>query len=134
MIKVLYGGKGEGMARELCEMANDNISTAKGNLVFIDKDDNHIYSIDSSIRFINASDYCIEGPKMFSGFLSGIAAQDFDIETIYIGSFMKIVRHPIATLSGLFGFFERFSEKTGANMVFEINTDEECPDFIKKYR
>ena len=133
MIKVLYGGRGEGMSRELCDMANRSMQTAKGSIVFIDKDDNHIYDLDREIRFINAKDYRIEGPKMFSGFISGIAAQDHDLELIYVCSFMKIVKHSISSLEGLFGFFEEFSRIHGVDFVIEINTDEPCPDFMKKF-
>lgn len=132
MIKVLYGGKGEGMSRELCGIANAEMRFAKGSIVFIDKDDNHIYDLDSGIRLINASEYRIEGPKMFSGFISGIAAQDRDLESIYVCSFLKIVRHPVASLEGLFAFFEDFSNRMGVDFTIEINTDDECPDFLKE--
>ena len=133
MIKVLYGGRGEGMSRELCDMANRSMQSAKGSIVFIDKDDNHIYDLDREIRLINAKDYHIDGPKMFSGFVSGIMAQDHDLEAIYVASFMKTVRHPISSLEGLFEFFEEFSKAHGVDFVIEINTDEERPDYIKKF-
>ena len=132
MIKVLYGGRGQGMSRELCAMANERIKTA-GGIVFIDKDDNHMYDLDSGIRLINASDYAIRGPKMFSRFISGIAAQDFDLEAIYVCSFMKLVKHPVASLEGLFRFFEDFSEKKGVEFIIEINSDDELPEFLKDY-
>lgn len=133
MIEVLFGGRGEGMSRELCTLANERMKAAKGSVVFIDKDANHIYDLDSGIRLINAAEYNIDGPKMFSGFISGIAAQDFDIEAIYVCSFIKIVRHPVESLEGLFAFFESFSKRTGADLIIEINTPGECPEFIKRY-
>lgn len=133
MIKVLYGARGEGMSRELCDMANAKMREAKGSVVYIDKDDNHIYDLDRDIRLINAMDYSIEGPKMFSGFISGIAAQDHDLESVFVCSFMKIVRHPISSLEGLFDFFEAFSQRNSVDFVIEINTDEEVPGFIEKY-
>ena len=100
MIKVMYGVRGQGMSRELCADANERIKAARGSIVFIDKDDNHMYDLDSGIRLINASDYSIKGPKMFSGFISGIAAQDFDLEAIYVCSFMKLVGTPLPRLRG----------------------------------
>lgn len=133
MIKVLYGGRGEGMSRELCDLANAAMRGAKGSVVYIDKDDNHIYDLDREIRLINAHDYHIDGPKMFSGFLSGIAAQDHDLEAVYVGSFMKIVKHPISSLEGLFAFFEEFTERIGASLTLEVNSDEPIPGFIEKY-
>ena len=133
MIKLLYGGRGEGMDAKLLELAANYHAQAKGSVVFIDKDDKHIYDLASGIRLINASDYRIEGPKMFSGFLSGISAQDHDLEKIIICSFMKIVRHPVSSLEGLFDFFEEFSQRIGADMVIGINSDEPIPEYLKKY-
>ena len=133
MIKVLYGVRGEGMSRELCDMANERMREAKGSIVFIDKDDKHMYDLDSGIRLIDASEYHIEGPKMFSGFISGIAAQDHDLEALYVCSFVKLVKHPVASLDGLFRFFEDFTARTGADFVIEMNTDDDCPDFMRKF-
>ncbi len=131
MIKVLYGGRGEGMSRELCDMANARMAEAKGSVVFIDKDDNHIYDLDRDIRLINAAEYGIDGPKMLTGFLSGISAMDHDVEAIYICSFVKIVRHSVASLEGLFGFLNEFSQRIAADIIIEMNASEECPEFIK---
>lgn len=131
MIKVLYGGRGEGMSRELCDMANARMAEAKGSIVFIDKDDNHIYDLDRDIRLVNASEYGIEGPKMLTGFLSGISAMDRDLEAIYICSFVKIVRHSVASLEGLFAFLHDFAERISADIIIEMNAAEECPEFLK---
>ena len=133
MLKVLYGSRGQGMSRDLCEMANEELKTATGSIVFIDKDEKHIYDLDRGIRLINANDFHIEGPKMFTGFVSGIAAQDFDLEKVYVSSFVKIVRHAVSELEGLFGFLESFSEAKGIDFIIEINSDGECPEFMKKY-
>ncbi len=133
MIKVLYGVRGEGMSRELCDMANERYKSADGSIVFIDKDDKHIYDLASGIRMINASEYRIEGPKMFSGFIAGIAAQDHDLEAVFVASFMKLVKHSVDSLAGLFKFFEEFSESVDTDFVIEINTDDPCPDFMRKY-
>lgn len=133
MIKVLYGVRGEGMSRELCDMANERFKNAEGSIVFIDKDDKHIYDLASGIRLINASEYHIEGPKMFSGFIAGIAAQDHDLETVFVASFMKLVKHSVGSLEGLFKFFEFFSESVGTDVIIEINTDDPCPEFMKRY-
>ncbi|MBO4384799.1 MAG: hypothetical protein J5854_05210 [Clostridia bacterium] len=133
MIKVLYGSRGEGMSRELCNMANERYVNAKGSVVVIDKDDKHIYDLDSGIRLINASEYHIEGPKMFSGFISGIAAQDHDLEAIYVLSFIKLIKHSVDSLEGMFDFFSDFSTRTGADFIIEINSDEKCPPFIERY-
>ncbi|MBR5948752.1 MAG: hypothetical protein IKZ82_08940, partial [Clostridia bacterium] len=98
MVSILFGCKGTGKSRRIIELANEAYTQRSENAVFIDCDDDRMYLLPRDIRFINASEYIIDGPKMFSGFISGIAAQDFDLQAIYINSFMKIVKHPIETL------------------------------------
>jgi hypothetical protein len=56
----------------------------QGNIIFIDDDNGYMYDLSTKARFINASEYSITTPKMLYGFLCGLAAGDFDLETIYI--------------------------------------------------
>ena len=134
MIKIIFGNQGVGKSRQLCRLANDRLATARGSIVFIDKDCDHMYDLNRQIRFINASDYRIDGPKMFSGFLSGIAAQDFDLEAVYINSFVKIIKHPIDSLRGMFAFLNDFSARTGVEVVISVSAGgEPLPDFMEEY-
>ena len=85
------------------------------------------------IRFINASDFCIDGPKMFTGFVCGIAAQDYDLRAIYINSFMKVVKHSPEGLFGMFDFLREFSEKTNIELYISISSEDEAPDYLKAF-
>ena len=96
MIRVIFGEKGAGKTKRIIDMANESIKTAKGSIVFIDDDNQYMFELKHSIRFVDASEFHIDGPKMFYGFLSGIAAQDFDLEYLFIDGFLKIVHHPVS--------------------------------------
>ncbi len=136
MIKVLYGKRGTGKSARLITLANAQSAAYPGHCVFIDKDCDHMYELDRNIRFINAAEYLIDGPKMFSGFISGIASQDFDLQAIYINSFMKLVHHPLAELDDMFLFFARFSEALHVDLVISVSSEGICgamPDFLRKY-
>lgn len=133
MIRVIYGSKGMGKTRRLVSMANEAAESRHGNVVFIDKDNDHMYELLREVRFINALDYNIDGPKMFTGFLSGIAAQDFDLEFIFINSFKKVVRHKLDELEGLFTFLDAFSDRQKLNIVISISDEAAPPGFIEKY-
>ena len=133
MIKVLYGPKGIGKSRRLLAMANDSYTERGENSVFIDKDSDRMYALDRNIRFINSSDFSIDGPKMFSGFLSGIAAQDFDLEAIYINSFMAVVHHPLAELKGMFEFLDDFSRRCKVDLIISLSSETDAPEFVKPY-
>ncbi|MDO4573103.1 MAG: hypothetical protein Q4C13_07015, partial [Clostridia bacterium] len=106
---------------------------AKGSIVFIDDDNSYMYDLASSIRFINATNYGISTPKMLYGFLCGISAQDFDLEYIFIDSFLNLTHHDIRTLEGLFSDMEKLSAQHGVNIILSI-TDKAngTPPFVEK--
>ncbi len=133
MISILFGSKGSGKSRRLITMANEAHEQKGENSVFIDYDDDRMYMLDRNIRYINAGEFIIDGPKMFSGFLSGIAASDFDLQAVYINSFMKIVKHPIESLSLMFSFLAEFSDRMNINLVISISSEEEPPEFLRPF-
>lgn len=136
MIKILYGKKGTGKSARIVALANENAGHEIGHCVFIDKDNDHMYELSRSIRFINATEYFIDGPKMFTGFISGIAAQDFDLQAIYVNSFMKLIRHPLGELESMFDFFAHFTEQLNIELVLAVSSegfDGSTPEFIKRY-
>lgn len=133
MISILYGSKGTGKSRRLISMANEAHTERDENSIFIDNDDDRMFMLNRDIRFINASEYMIDGPKMFTGFLSGCAAQDYDLQAIYINSFVKIVKHPIDSLEQMFAFLDRFSQRKGIRLVISVSGDGELPPFLRKY-
>ena len=91
MIGVIFGEKGTGKTKQILEMANKSVLTAKGNTIFIDNDTSYIYDLSRKARFINATEYGITSPKMLYGFLCGLAASDFDLETVYIDGLLNII-------------------------------------------
>ena len=134
MLSVLYGEKGAGKTKAIIVAANERLNHAKGTVVYIDDDKSHTREINFQIRFVDASEYSIDSPKMFYGFLAGIAAQDFDLEAIFVDGFTKIVKYSLAELTELFEKLELFSQKFNVDIVICLNaTEEEIPDFIQKY-
>ncbi|OQB23972.1 MAG: hypothetical protein BWY11_01467 [Firmicutes bacterium ADurb.Bin182] len=134
MIRVIFGEKGTGKTKRIIEMANEALKTAKGSIVFLDDDNKYMFDLKHEIRFVNASEYEIDGPKMFFGFLNGMAAQDFDLEYIFIDGFLKIVHHDLSTLEGLFDNLNKFSKRCDVNVIISISGNPgSVPEFIKPY-
>lgn len=134
MIQLIFGEKGSGKTKKILELANRAAETAKGSIVFVDIDDDYMYDLNLSIRFINATEYALSGPKMFYGFLCGIAASDHDLEYLVIDSFMKIVRHDLDTLKDLFRQMKRFSDNHNVHLVLSLSCmPEQLPEFLKPY-
>lgn len=134
MIQLIFGEKGSGKTKKILDIANNAADTAKGSIAFVDIDDDYMYDLNLSIRFINATEYALSGPKMFYGFLCGIAASDHDLEYIVIDSFMKIVRHDLDTLEELFRQMEKFSESHNIHLVLSLSCmPEQIPAFLQPY-
>ncbi|MEG1525141.1 MAG: hypothetical protein RRZ24_03340 [Clostridia bacterium] len=131
MIGVIIGEKGTGKTKRILELANKAAKEAKGSLVFIDDDNSYMYDLVTNVRFINSSEYHIHTPKMLYGFLSGIAASDFDLEYIFIDGFISIVHHELKTLEGLFKQLSVFADEHNLNIILSINGDgKNVPAFV----
>ena len=134
MIGVIFGEKGMGKTKQILELANKSVLASKGTTIFIDDDTSYIYDLSTKARFINASDYGITTPKMLYGFLCGLAASDFDLETIYIDGLLRIIGHEIASLEGLFDDLKTFASKNNLNVIMSITGSKETiPPFLKEY-
>ena len=67
---------------------------------------------------------------------SGTASLVLYPGTLAESHYSMVIAPPLAgisSLEGLFGFFEEFSREYSVDFVIEVNTDEECPEFIKKF-
>ena len=134
MIGVIFGEKGTGKTKQILEMANKSVLTAKGNTIFIDNDTSYIFDLSRKARFINATEYGIASPKMLYGFLCGLAASDFDLENIYIDGLLRIIGHEISSLEGLFDDLKTFASKNNLNVFMSITGSKETiPPFLKEY-
>ncbi len=134
MIQLIFGEKGSGKTKKILEIANQAAEQAKGSVVFIDEDERYMFDLNLSVRFINAAEYALTGPKMFYGFLCGIAASDHDLEYIVIDSFMHIVQHDLGSLREMFNQMDAFSAAHGIKLVLSLSCmPEQLPDFLKTY-
>ena len=134
MIQIIFGEKGTGKTKKILELANTAAKEAKGSIVFIDDDDRYMFDLNLSVRFINAKEYGISGPKAFFGFLCGVAASDHDLEEVFVDGFLDIVRHDLATLEGLFDELGSFADKHNSRLTLCVSgAVETLPPFLKQY-
>lgn len=91
MVKILAGKKGSGKTKHLLKMANEQVKTTNGNIVYLDSDKRHIYDLKHEIRFLNMEEFPIDKPEEFVGFLCGIISNDYDIETIFVDGLYNMV-------------------------------------------
>jgi len=133
MLKILMGKKGVGKTKRIIQMANETSEDSKGNSVFIDDDNRYMFEIKRPVRFIDASEYHIDGAPMFLGFIAGLMANDYDLETLYIDGFLKIVN--TEQLESLVDFFKRLEKLTSdLNVIISIKGDPgNVPEELKAY-
>ena len=82
MVQLVVGQKGKGKTTEILMRANEEIKTATGNIVFLDRNSAHMYELNNRIRLIDVSRYPIRNSDEFIGFISGIISQDHDLQSV----------------------------------------------------
>ncbi|MDO5755247.1 MAG: hypothetical protein Q4P28_03345 [Tissierellia bacterium] len=123
MIKFILGPSGSGKTKWLIDEANKDKKEGPGNIVFIDTDDSHIFTLDYQVRLINAADYDIRTPERLYGFLSGIMSRDYDIEKIYIDGIYEIVDINEDNLEEISKDLEKLSEIAEVDLFIGMNLE-----------
>ena len=134
MIKIIAGNKGSGKTKRLIDMTNETAKTSAGNVVFLDKDNSYMYEIDRAVRFVNVNDYHVASAEMFLGFLGGMLASNYDISTIFIDAFLKLIKIDVTAADWFFTSLEQYGQKHDVTFVLSVSADPEAlPEFCKGY-
>ena len=134
MIEIICGEKGTGKTKRIISLANDVSDKAKGSMVFIDDDNSYMYDLGYSIRFINVTDYALNDPDMFLGFLCGLCASDFDLEYVFVDRFENVIKADLSELASFFTQLETLAKQHSLHIVLSVSKGEEVlPDFMRHY-
>ncbi|MBP3237680.1 MAG: twitching motility protein PilT [Lachnospiraceae bacterium] len=132
MVQIIAGEKGKGKTKILLDKANTDIKTARGTIVYLDKDNQHIYELNNKIRLINVREYCIDGADEFVGFICGIISQDNDIEKIYLDSFLKVAKLDADKADKYVEKLDYVSQKFNVDIIVSYSQkSDELSEFIK---
>ena len=135
MVKILAGEKGEGKTKRMLDMANAAGKEAKGNIVFVDDDNSHMYDLHYSVRFVETPKFIMEDPQVFRGFVCGILSQNSDIETIYIDGLNHIMdRISDADFTAFIQELDKTSKEAEMDMVMIISRKTDAlPAEVQQY-
>jgi len=134
MVKFIVGEKGTGKTKIMIEMANEASKNSKGLIVYVDRDNSHMHSLDRSLRFINAGEFQIDNLKAFYGFLCGIISQNYDIETIFIDGIKIISNAEDNCLQDFVSNLEKLNKEFQVDFVVSLSRNpDNVPDFLKAY-
>ncbi|MBE5960279.1 MAG: twitching motility protein PilT [Lachnospiraceae bacterium] len=134
MIQIIAGEKGKGKTKVLIEKANTDVNVIKGNMVYLDKSNKHMYDVNNRIRLINVHDYCVESPEQFVGFVSGLISEDHDLEKIYLDSFFKIACTNKSEIEPLLEKIEMLSTKHDVDFVISMSINSnDLPETARQF-
>ena len=135
MVKILAGEKGEGKTKRMIDMANAAGKEAKGNIVFVDDDNSHMYDLHYSVRFVETPKFIMEDPQVFRGFVCGVLSQNSDIETIYIDGLNHIMdRISDADFTAFIQELDKTSKEAEMDMVMIISRKTDAlPAEVQQY-
>lgn len=139
MIQLITGAKGTGKTKIIIDMANDNVATAKGDIIFLTDTDRYMYSIRYQVRTINAKqlkrgDTPINEDTLI-GFIRGILAGNHDIETFYIDGAHRMLGKPVSEMEDFYTDIYAIAKDTETQFVLTVSENEDnFPEFLKKYQ
>ena len=133
MIDIIAGAKGKGKTKILIQQVNDDIKLTKGTIVYLDKNNKHMYELSNQIRLIVVPEFNVTDTDMFLGFIAGIISQDHDLDKIYLDSFLTTACSK-DNLDYAVEKLDALSEKFGVSFVISASVDKEnMPESVQKY-
>ena len=133
MIQIIAGLKGKGKTKYLIQKANEEVKTASGNVVYLDKNNKHMYELSNKIRLINLSEFPVDTYDAFLGFISGVFSQDHDLESMYLDSFITVSCVTEEYIGFVLSKLSDISSRFNVNFTISISVDaEHLPDQFKE--
>lgn len=126
MVKLLIGHKGTGKTKQMIDLANEQIETSKGSIIFINKNSRLMYDLKYRIRVVCMEEYeHVTNSDEYIGFLYGIISSDHDIETIYIDSILKHADFSLGDLPEFLTRLKDISKNYGMDFVVSLSAEKE---------
>ena len=123
MVQIIAWKMGKGKTKFLLEKANLAVKECKGSIVYLDKNTKHMHALDNKIRLINVYDYPIRSYNAFIGFLCGIISQDYDLEYVFLDSFLKLAHLEGKDISSELIELEQLGQQYGVTLILSISLD-----------
>lgn len=132
MVEIIAGEKGKGKTKYLLDKVNTAIKSADGNLVYLDKSQKHMHELNNRVRLINVTDYPVTNCDEFLGFVCGIVSQDYDLQEMYLDSFLTIANISDEEMVHAIEKLDVISEKFHVRFVLSVSRNEaDLPDSVK---
>jgi len=132
MVELIVGQKGKGKTKYLLDYVAKEIQNVTGNIAFLDKNTKHMYELNNKIRLIDVTQYDVESPSEFIGFILGLLSQDNDLEQVYLDSFLTISCLENQDISSTIARLDEISKKFNVKFILSVGLDGgELPEGLK---
>ncbi|MEI3340420.1 MAG: twitching motility protein PilT [Eubacterium sp.] len=132
MVEIIAGEKGKGKTKQLLDKVNASVEVATGNIVYLDKSQKHMHELSNKVRLINVRDYPISNCDEFLGFICGIVSQDYDLQEMYLDSFLTIANVSDDQIVHTIEKLDIISEKFNVKFVLSVSKNEaDLPECAK---
>lgn len=133
-MKIIYGPKGTGKTKAIIDMANATLDQAKGHVIFITDTNRYTYDLKYQIRFLDVTQFAIQGMDGFRGFIKGIVAASGDNEYIFLDGIARITGKPLNELENIFSAMEKLEKDFAVKFIVTCSAaKEDLPEFVLKY-
>ncbi len=128
MVEIIAGAKGKGKTKYLLDQVNMAVAHATGNIVYLDKNAKHMHELTNKVRLINVTDYPIRNKDEFVGFICGIISQDYDLQEIYLDSFLTIAHLDDADITDTVNELDAIGQKYQLKLIISLSRNAEDLD------
>ena len=134
MVELIVGKEGKGKTKQLLERVNTEIKTASGNIVFLDRNDKHMFELNNKVLLVNVTEYDFKNSSEFIGFVCGILSQDHDIESMYFDAVLKLAKLDKDGLTEVVKRLDVIGEKFNVKFTASVTLDaSEIDESIKEH-
>ena len=123
MVKAIMGLKGTGKTKALADLCNQAVAADHGNVVYIEKGNTLMFTINSRARLVNIEDYEISDFNVFYGFVAGLIAGNHDITEIFIDSITKICSPDLDAVEAFLVKAKKLSDTYNVNITVTVSGD-----------
>ena len=128
------GLKGTGKTKTLVELVRKAVDEEHGDVICIEKDKVLTYDIPYQARLVHAAQYGISSIDLMRGFISGLAAGNFDITHVFIDNLFKIIGQASEEeLTSFLAWLEGFGDSENITFTVSVSADPTAygPDVTK---
>ena len=132
MLKLVTGTKGKGKTKFLLDACNQDGRTNDGLVIYLEKNNDHMYQLDRNIRHVNVTEYPVTTVDGIIGFICGLVAGNSDIQAIYFDSFLTITEIPVSDIETTLDEIIASSDSLGIDFILSLSMDSsEIPEKYK---